>query len=113
MKTASINEGIEFSEKKPIIKVLFETSFTKEIRIAMQKGTLMREHKTSYPIVVEVVEGNIDFGVENETLNLKRGSLIALDGNVPHDLKAIEDSIIRLTLTKYDDTNRVNNVVTS
>ena len=110
MKTVNINEAIEFNEKKPIIKVLFETNFTKEIRIAMQKGTLMKEHKTSYPIVVEVVEGNINFGVEGDVLNLKKGHLIALDGGVPHDLKATEDSIIRLTLTKYDDTDRVKNV---
>lgn len=111
MKTASIYNDLEFNENKPVIKVLFETSFTKEIRIAMHKGTAMKEHKTSYPIVVELVDGAIDFGVNHEVLQLKKGDLIALDGNVPHDLKATENSIIRLTLTKSDETSRVENVV--
>ena len=111
MKTAAIFNELEFNKEKPLIKVLFETSFTKEIRIAMHKGTQMKKHKTSYPIVVEIVDGNIDFGVENEVLNLQKGNLISLESSVPHDLKANEDSVIRLTLTKNDETSRVQKVV--
>ncbi len=111
MEIASIYKDLEYKDNKPVIKVLFETSFTKEIRIAMQQGTEMKKHKTSFPIVVEIVDGEIDFGVEEKTLNLKKGDLIALDGGVPHDLKATEDSIVRLTLTKYDETNRVTDLV--
>lgn len=111
MKTAHIYQDITYNENKPVINVLFETDFTKEIRIAMQRGTVMKEHKTSYPIVVEILEGNIDFGVRQETKYLAKGDLIALGGNVPHDLKANENSIIRLTLTKYDNAERVEKVI--
>jgi len=111
MEIASIYKDLEYKDNKPVIKVLFETSFTKEIRIAMQQGTEMKKHKTSFPIVIEIVDGKIDFGVEEKTFNLVKGDLIALDGGVPHNLKAIEDSIVRLTLTKYDETNRVSDLV--
>lgn len=110
MKTASIFQELKFNENKPLITVLFETDFTKEIRIAMQKGTVMKAHKTAYPIVVELIEGNIDFGVLGEVKHLSKGDLIALDGNIVHDLKANENSIIRLTLTKFDDATRVEGV---
>ncbi|MBB6463948.1 cupin domain-containing protein [Flammeovirga kamogawensis] len=110
MKLADIQNELVFNEKKPLITVLFETHFTKEIRIAMQKGTVMKEHKTSYPIVVQIVKGAIDFGVQGEILDLNEGKILALDGGVPHDLRAKEDSVIRLTLTKNDDTNRVVDV---
>ena len=70
-----------------------------------------KKHKTSYPIVIEIVDGNIDFGVNNEILNLQKGNLISLESNVPHDLKAKENSVIRLTLTKNDEANRVIKVV--
>jgi quercetin dioxygenase-like cupin family protein len=111
METASILKDLEYNEAKPMIKVLFETSFTKEIRIAMKAGTEMKKHQTSFPIVVELVEGNLDFGVNDSVLDLKRGDLIALEGGVPHDLKAKTDSIVRLTLTKYDQTDRVEKVI--
>ncbi len=111
MKTANIHNDVVFNEAKPMISVLFETDFTKEIRIAMHKNTQMKEHKTAFPIVVEIVEGEINFGVNGEVKNLKKGDLIALEGNVPHDLKAVENSIIRLTLTKHDTSERVKNVL--
>lgn len=111
MKTAEIFKDVIFNKEKPMVQLLLETDFTKEIRIAMQKGTAMKEHKTKFPIVVETVEGNIDFGVKGEVFNLIKGNLIALDGDVPHDLKANENSIIRLTLSKYDSSKRVEKLV--
>lgn len=110
MESANIYEGVEYSESKPKVTVLFETNFTKEIRIVMQQGTIMKEHKTAHPIVVEILEGNIDFGIEQQIRTLIKGDIIALEGNIPHDLKANNNSIVRLTLTKYDNANRVKGV---
>lgn len=95
---------------KPKIDVLFETDFTKEIRIAFAKDQLMKEHKTSYPIVVEIFQGEIVFGVQEEKYILREGDLIALESNIPHDLKATKDSVVRLTLTKFDTVERVQSV---
>ncbi|MDT7830938.1 cupin [Flavobacteriaceae bacterium S356] len=111
MKTASLYKDLEYHKTKPLINVLLDTPFTKEIRISMQKGVLMKKHKTAFPIVVNVVEGAIDFGVQETSSEMKKGDLIALESDIYHDLKAIEDSIVRLTLTKYDNTDRVKNVV--
>lgn len=111
MKTASILNEIVFKEDKPAITVLIDTENTKEIRIALKKGQLMKEHKTAYPIVVEIFDGEIHFGVEGDKKHLKKGDLIALKGNVMHDLTGIEDSIIRLSLSKQDTAQRVFSLV--
>ena len=111
MKLASLITDLIYDENKPAITVLFETDNTKEIRIAMSKNTTMKEHKTAFPIVVEVFEGEIDFGVQGEIHSLTKGALIALEGGVPHDLVAKKDSIVRLTLTKKDEVQRVKSVV--
>lgn len=111
MKQSSLFNHLEFNESNPVITVLLETSFTKEIRIAMHAGTHMKQHKTSFPIVVELVEGTLDFGVNDTAYQLQKGDLIALDAFVPHDLKAKTNSIVRLTLTKNDLTERVEKVI--
>ncbi|MEG9328436.1 cupin domain-containing protein [Salinimicrobium catena] len=110
MKTASILKDLDFNENKPAVQVLLETDSSKEIRIAMKKGQVMKEHKTPYPIVVEIFEGSVNFGVNGESMLVRKGDLLSLEGNIPHDLRAEEDSVIRLTLTKADSAERVKGV---
>jgi quercetin dioxygenase-like cupin family protein len=113
MKIASLTQDLIYNDKKPSIQVLLETQTSKEIRIVFKKGQHMKEHKTPFPIVVQVFQGAIDFGVNNTKQHLVAGSLIALDGNVPHDLTAMEDSIVRLSLSIKDKIERVQNIETT
>ncbi|MCK4562645.1 MAG: cupin [Flavobacteriaceae bacterium] len=110
MKSSSLLKNIEYKEDKPAINVLFETESTKEIRIVMRKGQNMKKHQTPFPIVVEMFDGDLDFGVEDNLYHLKRGDILALDGGVPHDLLAKSDCIVRLTLSKSDSVKRVEKV---
>ena len=110
MKTASLTSNLEYNDKRPAVQVLLETEANKEIRMIFKTGQGLKEHKTPFPIVVEVFEGAINFGVNGESKALKTGDLIALSGNVPHDLEATKDSIVRLSLTKADMVERVEGV---
>lgn len=113
MKTASLTNDIKYGEGRPAIQVMLDTDAGKEIRIVFKKGQTMKRHQTPFPIVVEIFDGHIDFGVNEEVLSLKKGDLIALEGSVPHDLAALEDSIVRLSLNKGDSAQRVERVVKS
>ena len=110
MKTASIYQDLEFNENKPAIKAILETDFTKEIRILMRENQEMTEHQTPFPIVVELLEGEIIFGVEGQNYEVKKGDLLTLSGGVPHNLIAKKESVIRLTLSKLDSSKRVEGV---
>lgn len=70
----------------------------------------MKEHKAPFPILIHLLEGSIELGVQGEKNALKQGDIIALDGGVPHDLLANENSVIRLTLSKQDKAERMENV---
>ena len=110
MKTASIYQDLEFNENKTAIKAILETDFTKEIRILMRENQEMKEHQTPFPIVVELLEGEIIFGVEGQNYEVKKGDLLTLSGGVPHNLIAKKESVIRLTLSKLDSSKRVEGV---
>ena len=60
---------------------------------------------------IKVLEGEIDFGVNGTIQLLKAGSISTLEGKVPHDLTALKDSIVRLSLSKLDKLDRVEKVV--
>ena len=110
MEFGSYSEDVNYNDDRIVTKVILETSFSKEIRILMKQGQVMKEHKAPFPIVVHLLEGQIDFGIQGQLNQLKKGDILTLDSNVPHDLKALEDSVVRLTLSKSDDISRVNKV---
>lgn len=110
MKTASLITDLEYNENRPAVKVLLETDSGKEIRIALKEGQVMKEHKTPFPIVIEIFEGSIDFGANGKVYNFNKGDLLTLEGNVPHDLTALKDSVVRLSLNKADTAKRVEDV---
>ncbi|MFK7924613.1 MAG: cupin domain-containing protein [Bacteroidia bacterium] len=112
MKIESFNEKLDFNDNRIVTKVLLESSFSKEIRILLKQGQIMKEHKAPYPIIVHVLEGEINFGVQGDEHLLKAGDIITLTANIAHDLAALRDSIIRLTLSKLDKTERIEKVVT-
>jgi len=111
IQTTSLLSDLEYNEAKPAIKVLLESDYSKEIRIAFNKGQLMKAHKTSFPITVEIFEGAINFGVDGKLLQLIKGDIISLPANEVHDLEATQKSIVRLTLSKKDSIARVQKVI--
>lgn len=110
MRTASLRDDLVYNEDRVAITVMMETETSKEIRILFRKGQTMKEHKAGFPITIEIHLGAIAFGVGDKELNMKVGDMIYLEANVPHQLLATEDSIVRLTLSKSDDIDRVKNV---
>ncbi len=111
MNLASFESDLVAKPEKVQTKLILETAFTKEIRIQLGAGQSMKEHRAPAPIVVHVLEGEIDFGVNGQTQKLHKGSIVGLDAGVAHDLHAKKDSIVRLSLSKGDSAERVSQVV--
>lgn len=111
MQKINILENLKYDEKKVLITPLMETNTSKEIRIVFKTNQIMKEHQTSFPITVEIFDGDIDFGVDGTIHTLTKGDIVSLDANIKHDLKANSDSIVRLTLSKKDTVNRVQGVL--
>lgn len=111
LNTASFFKDLKFSDTSVVITPLLDSDFGKEIRIAFQKGQVMKKHKTKFPITVMTLKGSISFNVEQQTVILSAGDVISVKGNVLHELKALEESIVRLSLHKNDTITRVQSVL--
>ena len=110
MQKFNIYDGLEYGDKVKITP-MFESDSSKEIRIVFRKDQIMKDHKTNFPITVEIFEGEIDFGVGEKIYNLEKGDIVSLEAGIMHNLKANENSIVRLSLSKKDSVARVNGVL--
>jgi quercetin dioxygenase-like cupin family protein len=94
-------------KSKPQIDMMLETPSSKEIRICMAEGNVMREHTAPGSIIIMVLEGNVSIESLGKNRVLKAGDMIFFEAQIPHSLEAHEDSIIRLSLSKNDTFKRV------
>ncbi|TQR29560.1 cupin [Campylobacter sp. MIT 99-7217] len=100
-----------FTQKDISINVLAQNHSSKEIQIIMPKDSIMKEHIAPYDISVQLLQGELEFVVKDEKFLLKELDMICLEAKIPHSLKALQDSIVRLSLAKSDDVARVSKVL--
>lgn len=78
---------------------VFKTNGWRIVLIALHEGTVIQEHNADGMISVQVIEGEVHFSTENESMILKQRDMIALHEGLHHSVKAIKESVILLTLT--------------
>lgn len=98
MKHVKLLETMRFSDENTIMEELMDTAYSKEIRIAMQRNQVMRDHQSSFPITMQVIEGKIRVSCEFHETVLQENELLSLEAGVKHHIEAEEDSVVRLTL---------------
>ena len=64
----------------------------------MQAGTRLQEHHASARISVHTMSGHVRLQLEEQTVDLPAGHLLALERDVPHDVEAVEESTVLLTI---------------
>ena len=65
---------------------------------ALRAHARMPGHHTEGRISIQTVHGHIQVRAEGRTFDLPVGSLLALDRGLPHDVEALEDSALLLTI---------------
>jgi len=68
------------------------------VLIALKAGARIPEHKANGRISVQVLSGHVRLNASARTFVLLPGSLLALDERAPHDLEALEESALLLTI---------------
>ncbi|MDD5406703.1 MAG: cupin domain-containing protein [Sulfurovaceae bacterium] len=110
MTKVAFLENLHFDTTPKITKML-ETPNSKEIRICMAKDNIMQEHIAPGAITIMVLQGEVTISSLGKSIVLHDGEMIYFDAKIPHSLEAIEQSILRLVLSKNDTVQRVQNLV--
>lgn len=91
-------KNINFSSDKPILEKVLQTEESVEVKMTLAKGVELKKHRVISRIIVQVLQGEIDFEKNGERFQMQAGDLITVERNVFHSLKAREDSLMRLTI---------------
>ena len=79
---------------------VFKSDTTTIVLIGMHKNAELKEHTAIGNITVQVLDGEINFFTEQQTLSLGKGQMITLEANISHSVTALKESFFMLTLVK-------------
>ena len=79
-------------------RTLVRASDLRVVLIALRAGASMREHRAKPTASVHCVAGHVRLHVRGGTLELARGTLLVLAAGLDHDVEAVEESSLLLTL---------------
>ena len=69
------------------------------VLIALQKDGHLEEHSADARISIHTLSGHVELRLPEQTVDLPSGHLLVLDRALEHDLEAIEESAILLTIS--------------
>ena len=90
--------GAELASSKT--KTLAKTEQIEIVRLVVQAGMEIAEHKAKGALVVHCLEGRVAFTVFGKTRNLGAGDLLHLPVGEPYAVKGIEDASLLLTVLR-------------
>lgn len=87
-----------WKEKDRNAMTIYKTDGMRMVLIALHKGAVLERHTANGNISVQVLDGEIKFSTDDQTVTLKEGQAIALHKNIYHEVTAIKESTFLLTL---------------
>lgn len=79
-------------------ETLLKTPTLRVVLVTMRGGTELHEHTAPGVITIQALQGRFAVTVEGEEREMATGAFIALDADVRHAVRAIEDGAFLLTI---------------
>ncbi|KDP86105.1 cupin domain-containing protein [Cupriavidus basilensis] len=81
---------------------LFKESRLEVMRLVLAAGKRMPAHAVAGPVTMQCLEGEVDVGVDGGHRLLRQGDLVYLASGVKHDVTAISNASVLVTIVLLD-----------
>jgi quercetin dioxygenase-like cupin family protein len=98
-----IREEEQWEKSDRNVITIFKSLMMRIVLIILKKGAEMKKHKTTGSISVQVIEGEMLFNTDDQTITLSRGQMLVFHEGIPHSVLAKEETIFLLTLTTTEE----------
>ena len=96
---AQIREEEQWKNSDRSAITIFKSMVMRIVLIALHKGAEMKKHTASGTISLQVIEGEIMFTTDEQSITLSSGQMLVLHECIPHSVLAKEETVFLLTLT--------------
>lgn len=77
---------------KPAVQRVLQGDGANIILFTFTPGQLLKDHKAAHPITVQCIQGTLNFGCDDKTVELNPGTVLHLPAYVVHRVDCPEDA---------------------
>jgi len=97
---SNVAEEVEIPEEGILSRVLFKDNQIRVVGFGFDTGQELSEHTAAVPAVLQVISGRLVATLGSDTGELGAGSWVHLPPNLAHSVRALEPSVLLLTLVQ-------------
>jgi quercetin dioxygenase-like cupin family protein len=76
--------------------------------VAMERDNVIGTHQADSPMTLQLLQGHIRFRANDEEHEMKAGELLFFGPGDAHDIRALEETVLLLTLSAMGDDHQMN-----
>ena len=84
--------------KESVSTALFKASELEVMRLVLEAGKEIPEHRVTGEITIHCLEGAIELRAHGRMQTVRQGEMVYLAGNVPYAMLALEDASVLMTV---------------
>lgn len=96
---AQIREEEQWKNNDRNAITIFKSVMMRIVLIALHKGAEMKKHTATGTLSLQVIEGEMQFTTDEQSIILSSGQMLVLHEGIPHSVLAKKETIFLLTLT--------------
>ncbi len=100
MEKTKLAEAIEFQKNSIVSKQIVKKQNGNITLFAFWENEELTKHTSPYEAFVQILEGEMEIEIGDDKFNLKTGDTILMPANIPHGLKALQNTKMLLTMIK-------------
>jgi quercetin dioxygenase-like cupin family protein len=99
-KPEIIKDLVNYQDNSIISRTLIEKKTGTVTLFAFSKGQALSEHTAPFDAMVHILDGKAEILISGKSNTLESGQMIIMPANKPHELKAIENFKMLLTMIR-------------
>ena len=99
-KILSFNDLIEYNDDAIVSKIIVNSEKGSITIFAFDEGQGLSEHTAPFDATVQIIEGEAEIIISEESFKLSMGKMIIMPANKPHAVKSITKFKMILTMIK-------------
>ena len=98
----SLARETRFAPNGIVSRTVLRTPGTRVVLFGFAAGQELSEHMSTSHALIQILSGECEFALAGQPRTLKAGDLLYMPPNLPHAVKATEESSMLLTLFKAE-----------